>query len=63
MAKSRSEILIYKLVNNELTQKELDELLSDIKEPENEKVYTEVLREHFNKLVDKFGNKPDVLEN
>ena len=63
MAKSRSEILIYKLVNNELTQRELDELLSDIKEPENEKVYTEVLREHFNKLVDKFGNKPDVLEN
>lgn len=47
----RPEILIDKLLNNQLSMEELQELLADLGQDEMDPKYSVILERHFNNLV------------
>jgi hypothetical protein len=51
MERSRPEYLIDKLLSNELSKEELDELLTELGEKEMSPEYSAILEHYFNQLL------------
>ncbi|MFN8344799.1 MAG: hypothetical protein U0X91_07345 [Spirosomataceae bacterium] len=61
MERSRPEYLIDKLLSNELSKEELDELLSGLGENEMSPEYSLILEQYFNQLLSQ-EEQPAVLQ-
>jgi hypothetical protein len=59
MSVSRAEYLIERLIGNNLSGEELDELLSGVSDVEQQQKISDVLQNYFNKLLQENENKKD----
>jgi hypothetical protein len=59
MSVSRAEYLIERLIGNNLSGEELDELLSGVSDVEQQQKISDVLQNYFNRLLQENENKKD----
>jgi hypothetical protein len=59
MSVSRAEYLIERLIGNNLSGEELDELLCGVSDVEQQQKISDVLQNYFNKLLQENENKKD----
>lgn len=51
MSRTRAEILINKMLNNNLTASELEEFLKGFDNGQQEQIYSEILEAYFDRLL------------
>lgn len=53
MKRPSSQLLLDKLINNDLSLEELNQFLLGLKEQKTEEEYSEILKKYFEKLLEK----------
>jgi hypothetical protein len=60
MEKQRTDKLIRKLVENRLTRREFEEIISGIEDPDMAKLFESSLKDHFEENLERFHKKMPI---